>query len=126
MEPAGRDVLIIDDDEDLRLALADLVEASYHRNVIGAADLDALVALGPRALDCSLGIIDVNLGPGKPGGVEVLAWLREHGFRGRTVFLTGYGPTSPEAEHALRAGGVTVLAKPLGVDALLKIVENTP
>jgi DNA-binding NtrC family response regulator len=126
MSSARANVLIIDDDEDLRLALADLLEATSGRRVIGARDLDELAALGPLALACGLSIIDVNLGPGKPGGVEALAWLREHGYRGRAVFLTGYGPANPWVEEARLAGDVAVLAKPLGVDALLQIIESTP
>jgi FixJ family two-component response regulator len=120
------ELLMVDDDEDLRLAFADLVEAEYDRHVIGAGDLDELVALGPRALACGLIIIDVNLGPSRPSGVDVLAWLREHDYRGKVVFLTGHGRTSPQVEQAHHTEGVPVLSKPLGAEALMGLVESTP
>jgi two-component system response regulator EvgA len=123
--PDGRsDLLIIDDDEDLRLAVADLVEATSGRRVIGAADLDQLASLGPRALACGLAIVDVNLGPAKPSGLDVLRWLREHGYRGKVVFLTGHGRANPQVEQAHHAGGVQVLSKPIAADALMALVES--
>jgi FixJ family two-component response regulator len=126
MAPSQSDLLIVDDDEDLRLAVADLVEAEGERRVMGVGSLAELVALGPRALACGLIIIDVNLGPDKPSGIDVLAWLCEHGYRGRAVFLTGHGRTCPEVEQAYRTEGVPVLSKPIGVDALLELAKDAP
>jgi DNA-binding NtrC family response regulator len=123
--PQPTELLIVDDDEDMREALADLLQATYGRHVIGAADLDQLVALGHRALECGLVIIDVNLGAGKPTGLDVLTWLRDHGYCGKIVFLTGHGRSTPQVEQAHHLQNVTVLSKPLGVDALLDLVEST-
>lgn len=125
MSHVPSELLIVDDDTDLREALADLLEATCGRHVLGAADLDQLAALGTRALECGLVIIDVNLGAEKPSGLDVLAWLREHGYQGKVVFLTGHARTSPEVEQAHHVEGVTVLSKPLGVDALMDLVERT-
>jgi len=119
------DLLIVDDDDDLRQALSDLVAVSSGRRVLGVGSLEELEAIGPRALECGLVIVDVNLGAGKPGGLEVLAWLREHGYGGQIVFLTGHGRTAPELEQAHRVGGIPILSKPLAVDALMAIVEST-
>jgi FixJ family two-component response regulator len=125
MESPGKEVLIVDDDLDLRHALADLVEAVNGRRVIGVADLDELVALGPRALACGLVIIDVNLGPGVPSGLDALAWLQKQGYRGNMVFLTGHGRSDPQVQEAQRLGGIPVLTKPLGVEAILSLIERT-
>jgi FixJ family two-component response regulator len=118
-------VLIVDDDADLRQAFADFVEAVEGPHVIGAADVDELVALGPRALGCGLIVIDVNLGTGKPSGLDALAWLREQGFRGKAVFLTGHGRSSPQVRQAHSLSGVPVLGKPIGVDELLSLIAST-
>jgi DNA-binding NtrC family response regulator len=126
MVPSPSDLLIVDDDGDLRQSVADLVELDSGRRVLGVGDLEELIALGQRALACGLIIIDVNLGAGKPSGIDVLAWLREHDYRGKTVFLTGHGRTSPQVEQAYRTEGVPVLSKPIGVDTLLELVESTP
>jgi DNA-binding NtrC family response regulator len=126
MRQASGDLLFIDDDADLRSALADLVEAVHGRHVVGAADLDELRELGSKATDCSLAIIDVNLGAGKPNGFEALAWLKRHGFHGKAVFLTGHARTGAQAYRAHEFAEVPLLAKPLGVDALLSLIETSP
>jgi FixJ family two-component response regulator len=122
----NKHMLIVDDDADLRQAFADLVEAIEGPHVIGAADVDELVALGPRALGCGLIIIDMNLGPGKPSGLDALAWLRAHGFRGKAVFLTGHGRSNVQVQQAQSLAGIPVLGKPIGVDELLWLIESTP
>jgi DNA-binding NtrC family response regulator len=125
MASGKKHVLIVDDDADLRQALAELVEAIDGRHVIGAADFAELVALGPRALGCGLVILDVNLGPGKPSGLDALAWLRAQGFHGKAVFLTGHGRSSPQVSQAQSLNGVRVLGKPIAVDELLWLIEST-
>jgi DNA-binding NtrC family response regulator len=118
-----RNVLIVDDDEDLRLALGDLIEDVGPNRCVGAASLDDVVSLGPRALGCGVAILDVNLGAGRPSGLDVLEWLRRHGFEGRAVFLTGHASGSRQVRMALAIGGSPVLAKPLEIDALVKLLE---
>jgi DNA-binding NtrC family response regulator len=122
-EAEGR-VLIVDDDDDLRESLAELVEIALGERVLGAASLDDVVALGDRALECGLIIIDVNLGSGRPDGLCVLSWLRARHFAGDAVFLTGHGILSHEVEQVQDTEGVPVLSKPIEVDALLSLVES--
>jgi DNA-binding NtrC family response regulator len=120
------ELLFIDDDEDLRSAFADLVEAVHGRHVLAAADLDEVEALGQRAIACSLAVIDVNLGAGKPTGFDTLAWLRSHGFHGKAVFLTGHARSGTYVHRASDFADVPLLSKPVGVDALLALVKETP
>jgi FixJ family two-component response regulator len=93
-------------------------------HVLAAASLDEVIALGDRVLRCGLILIDVNLGAGKPNGLSVVSWLREHGFPGELVLVTGHGALSPEVQQARGAEGVPVLSKPLEADALLSLVEG--
>jgi FixJ family two-component response regulator len=44
--------------------------------------------------------------------VEVSRWLREHGFRGRIIFLTGHAAYNPDV-LAAKATGALVLEKPV-------------
>jgi DNA-binding response OmpR family regulator len=120
------ELLFVDDDSDLRSALTDLVQAVEGRRVLGAADLDEVEKLGERAVACSLAIIDVNLGAGKPSGFDALAWLRSHGFRGRAVFLTGHARSGAYVQRAREFAEVPLLSKPLGVDELLALVKAAP
>jgi FixJ family two-component response regulator len=122
----GRDtrVLIVDDDDDLRASLADVVETFLGEPVLGAASLDDVVALGDRALRCGLVILDVNLGLGRPDGLAVLSWLRAHDFPGMIVFLTGHGVLSREVERARATAGVPVLSKPVETGTLLSLLGS--
>jgi FixJ family two-component response regulator len=122
----GTEILIVDDDEDLRQALADLIEMLCHRGWLSAASAADVVALGPRALACGLAILDVNLGAGRPSGLDVLKWLRQHGFTGKVIFLTGHARTHPEVARARAVEGVPLFGKPLAAEPLLELIEETP
>jgi DNA-binding NtrC family response regulator len=124
--PAPGELLFVDDDADLRSALADLVAAVHGRQVLAAADLGEVAELGSRALACSLAIIDINLGAGKQSGFDVLAWLMGQGFGGRAVFLTGHARSGPQVQKAHEFPNVPLLSKPLGVDELLALIKETP
>ena len=127
MVQARSSLLLVDDDDDLRESFEDLVASlDGRRDVLAAMDVDAMIALGPRALDCGLAILDVNLGAGKPSGIAALMWLRDHGFRGKAVFLTGHGRSNPEVEKAEALQGVPVLGKPIGTDEIVSLIESTP
>jgi DNA-binding response OmpR family regulator len=122
----GSDVLLLDDDDDLREAVAELIELSAHRRVWKAGGVAELAALEARALACELAILDINLGPNVPSGLDALRWLRERKFAGRAVFLTGHAPGFPLVEEARRMAGAQVLSKPLGIDKLLSLLEVPP
>ena len=106
-----RAVLLIDDDDDLREAMGDLLEL-FGARCLGLPSVAALVDAESAALDCRLAILDVNLGDGQPSGVEAFEWLRAHDFPGRIVFLTGHAASHPAVARAASLG-VRVLAKPI-------------
>src|SRR5438552_17890350 len=95
-----RCVAFLDDDADLRSTMVELLELEYHRPCIPIASHSDLVAKSGAILGCGLAILDVNLGPGAPSGVDSYEWLRAHGFHGRVVFLTGHARTHPLVERA--------------------------
>jgi DNA-binding response OmpR family regulator len=110
-------ILLVDDDEDLRDALSDLLALRGHGTCLGVGSLADARAQAARVLACSLAILDINLGEGAPSGVDVHRWLVEVGFSGRIVFLTGYGSDDPRVRDATRLG-LQILTKPIGVDRL--------
>jgi DNA-binding NtrC family response regulator len=120
------DILFVDDDDDLRSALADFVETVFGRHILVAADLEGVRALGARGIDSALAIIDVNLGPYKPNGFDVISWLKDNGFKGRAVILTGHVRSGAYGIQAQEFTDVPILSKPLAADALLSLVESTP
>jgi DNA-binding response OmpR family regulator len=113
-----RSALLLEDDRDLRMILCELFNAHGARcvGVSSVDELKDLVTEGGLAFD--LAILDVNLGEGRPSGVDAYRWLREQGYSGRVVFMTGHGRTSPSVADAM-ALGVGVLEKPVPVHDLL-------
>jgi len=116
-------VLVVEDDRDLREILNDLFLAEGVRHCVVAASLEDVQALAAESLGAKLAILDVNLGDGRPTGVDVLQWLRERGFSGAVVFLTGHAATDPRVLAASRMAGTRVLSKPISIDALAQLVH---
>jgi two-component system nitrogen regulation response regulator NtrX len=114
-------VLILDDDRDLRDILCELLE-SEGAMFLGAASFDEVVQLGSKALACDLVVLDVNLGPNSPSGVDVYRWLIQQGYQGRIVFMTGHAQTYPGIQAAFDVG-VEVLGKPFSIEKILELVK---
>jgi len=117
-------VLFLDDDEDLRDTFSDLVRTVFDRDCHGLGSYRELVALGDRALGCDLAILDINLGPEVPSGLDAYGWLRKHGFAGRIVFLTGHANSHPLVVEASHLGDAEVIAKPVSFEALSSLLER--
>jgi hypothetical protein len=66
----------------------------------------------------SAAVLDINLGPGEPTGVDAYHWLRSRGFSGRIIFLTGHAASHPLVREARLIGDAVVLEKPTGIDHL--------
>ncbi|HMF40025.1 MAG TPA: response regulator [Polyangia bacterium] len=120
------DVLFLDDDDDLRATFADLVRTIFARECHGLASHRDLIALGERALRCGVAILDINLGPEAPNGLESYIWLRKHGFEGRIVFLTGHAASHPLVVEARRLGDAEVVSKPVSLDRLTTMLDGQP
>jgi DNA-binding response OmpR family regulator len=115
-------ILLIDDDDDLRDAISDLI-GLFGARCLALPSLEALAADSHKALRCRLAILDVNLGDGQPSGVEAYEWLRAQGFAGRIVFLTGHAASHPAVARAATLG-VQVLAKPIESAELRALLDT--
>jgi DNA-binding response OmpR family regulator len=118
----GSSVLLLDDDDDLRMVMCELFSAKGV-TCVAAASLAELERIGDAALACQLALLDVNLGPGAPSGVDVYRWLGAHSYAGRIVFLTGHARTFPGVAQA-RELGAEVLEKPVAVSTLLGLLNH--
>jgi DNA-binding NtrC family response regulator len=116
-------VLVVDDDADLRQALGDVLVEILGLDWLGAGSFDELVELGDRALSCGIAILDVNLGAGRPSGLDAFEWLRRKGFRGRIVFLTGHARSDPLVAAAWGEASTSVYQKPMTLEQLGTIVD---
>lgn len=112
-------VLLVEDDEDLRGALA-LVLRARELKVREAADAaEALEAIADDTFDAvvtDLGLPDVS-------GPELLRRLRERAPSARLVVLTGHSGESLE-EACRGAGADVVLTKPVSTDRLAALLTD--
>jgi FixJ family two-component response regulator len=117
-------VLFLEDNDDLRESFVDLVGLTLDRRCLGVGSYRELVALGEQAVRCAVAILDINLGPNLPSGIDAYTWLRGKGYEGRVVFLTGHASNHPLVQEAKRIGDAEIFAKPIEVAGLRALVEG--
>lgn len=115
-------VLFVDDDEDLREVMHDILVRIGVQRVFTAGSLRDVQLMRDDALACQVAIIDINLGLNQPSGVGVFEWLEREGFAGRIVFLTGHASNDPRVREAASVAGSVIAAKPLTVSELQKLL----
>jgi two-component system response regulator RegA len=111
-----RTVLVVDDDEAIRLLCRVNLELGGHRVVEAVTLADAAAALGEVAPDVVL--LDVNVGTGD--GLAFLADVRAERPQAGVVLLTG----SSELETLRGARPDAILRKPFDLDELLRVVAR--
>lgn len=111
-------LLLVDDDDGVRRSLHLLLQFRGYevRSFASAAPLVGDEA----ALDAVCMVADHRLPDGD--GVDVLERLREAGWSGRAVLITGF-PSADLRERAAHAGFSAVLEKPLRQHELLKALN---
>jgi CheY-like chemotaxis protein len=120
---ATRRVILLDDDADLREVFTDLM-AMLGVAVATAASVDELERAVTKADGpFDLAILDINLGPGAPNGLDAARWLKQHAFKGRMVFLTGHAGSHPLVTQARELGDVRVYDKPISVAELRELMN---
>ena len=127
MGPGPGFVLFVEDDDDLRETCVELITVVLERQCVGVGSYKEVVALGSELLlDCDAAILDINLGPSQPSGIDVYEWLRRTGYTGRIVFLTGHASTHPLVIEAARIGDAEIFSKPIDPEQVQLIVEGVP
>lgn len=116
---AGRRIVLVDDDPDMRNLLRQLLEEAGHTvEALGSGDA-ALDYLGQHPADCL--ISDLKL-PGMDGAALVEA-VRKSSPNLHIVMLTGSASVS-DRERAIEAGAHTYLVKPVTLDALMTSIDG--
>lgn len=112
-------VFIVDDEEDVRDAIAMLVTShglDVRTFASAAAFLDQLDADQPGCL-----VLDVRM-PGM-SGMDLQEWLDQQAIPIPIVFISGHGDI-PMAVRAVRQGAVNFLQKPFSDDQLLEWIDT--
>jgi DNA-binding NtrC family response regulator len=116
-------VLFVDDNEDLRDLMRLLLKTTLKVECLCFGSVRELENHSSEALSAKVAILDINLGSNVPGGIDAFNWLKDHGFHGRILFLTGHARTNPQVKAA-EIDGAKVLEKPLQPDKLISIVTQ--
>lgn len=116
-------VLFVDDDEDLREVMQEILARLGVRRIVAAGSLSEVQLRRDDALQCQLAILDINLGTNQPSGVNVYEWLAREGFAGRIIFLTGHASNDPRVREAASLNDAYVASKPLSVAQLGGLIE---
>ena len=113
------DVLVVEDDADLREAICDTLQLnkiSFHEVENGRAAEQFLASNS-----ASLVLSDVQMSPGN--GYELLSSIRSNQFDVPVILMTAYG-SIPQAVDAIQAGAVDYLVKPFEVSSLVSTVRK--
>lgn len=111
-------VLFLDDSDELREIVVEMVATISGRPCLGLRSVFELQQNRDIVLGCELAILDINLGPDEPSGLDAHGWLVAERFKGRIVFLTGHGKSDVLVERAYRLHNARVFQKPLDFGAL--------
>lgn len=118
-ESDERLVSIVDDDVSVRQSTRRLIRSfGFRAEAFGSAE--EFLESGDAAKTACL-ILDVRMPD--MDGLELQRRLADDGLQIPIVFLTGRA-SEEEERRALRAGAVDFLRKPVGRDALLRIVQR--
>ena len=112
-------VLVVDDERNIRVVLAALIESLGHRARPAASPVEALAALDAETFD--LALLDVKLGPAS--GLDLLATVLERAPGLPVVLMTAYA-TVPSAVEAMRRGARDYLAKPFEPEQIALLLEE--
>ncbi|MEW6595056.1 MAG: response regulator [Thermodesulfobacteriota bacterium] len=113
------EILVVDDDQDLRESVAEVLGGAGFQVAMAANGERALEFLGQRKFD--LVLLDLIM-PGM-GGMEVMRRLRENAPRLPVIMLTAFA-TVENAVEAMRQGAQDYITKPFRVDTLLASVRR--
>ncbi len=116
---SGAKILVVDDSEEVREVLRELLSRHGYTVVTVPDGESALVELGTRTFD--LAMVDLGL----PGisGLEVASRLKERWPGTHVALMTGYGDRMGP-EDALAKGVDFVLSKPFSLDQLRSVVDH--
>jgi FixJ family two-component response regulator len=111
-------VLLVDDDDSVRRALARLLRAAGYQVMTFASAREFLARAECQLAACL--VLDIRM-PGQ-SGLDLYESLVNDGYRIPTVFITGHADT-PAAVRAMKLGAVDFLPKVFDDEAFLSAVR---
>ena len=117
----ARDILIVDDESDVRELISGILIDEGYETRLAATDKQALAAVALRRP--SLVILDIWLRGSKLDGIEILQQIRAQHDDVPVVMISGHGNIET-AVHAIKLGAYDFIEKPFETDRLLLIVQR--
>ncbi|MBT4746292.1 MAG: sigma-54-dependent Fis family transcriptional regulator [Rhodospirillaceae bacterium] len=115
------DILIVDDEADIRDQIAGILSDEGHETRLAGTDNQALAAVAARRP--SLVILDIWLRGSKLDGIEILQQIRAQHGDVPVVMISGHGNIETAVE-AIKLGAYDFIEKPFETDRLLLIVQR--
>ena len=112
MAKAPARIVFLDDSEDLRELMQVLFTSMLGVECSCFGSLREFERHPDEVLHARVAILDINLGPEAPDGVDAFNWLMKHGFSGKILFFTGHAGTNPQVVKSQRKGA-EILEKPI-------------
>jgi|SRR5579859_715880 len=112
-------ICIVDDDEDVRDSLGNLLRATGHAVLSFAGPDEFLGCEAARSASCL--VLDVQLQ--SANGLDLQQALIDSEMPIPVILMSGYGDI-PMTVRAMRAGAVTFLAKPFGEEEMLFAIDE--
>ncbi|WP_316013180.1 sigma-54 dependent transcriptional regulator [Roseobacter sp. HKCCA0434] len=120
-DSANSDILIVDDESDIRELIADILEDEGH-GARTARDADTCMAeMNTRAPD--LMILDIWLKDSRMDGIEILKTVKRDNPSVPVIIISGHGNIEI-AVAAVKQGAYDFIEKPFNIDKLLMTVNR--
>ena len=118
--PAQAKILLVDDDEMMRVLLTQVLEASKFQVTTAASVSEAIHLIDTQLFDAL--ISDLHM-PGAGDGFTVISTMRHKHPNAVTLLFTGY-PALKEAMDAILLQADEVLVKPMPPEDLVAVVRE--
>ena len=115
------EILIIDDNADIRNIINDLINDAGYKTRLAANYNQALNEIDKKLPDVA--IIDVKLDKGDNDGLELLSHIKKKNINIPVIIITGHANIEM-AIKALKAGAFEFIAKPFNQERLLNFVNR--
>jgi len=117
----SNEILIIDDNPDIRNILNDLIKESGYKTRLAANYSQALIEIDKKLPDVA--IIDVKLDKGDNDGLELLSHIKNKNKDIPVIIITGHANVEM-AIKALKSGAFEFIEKPFDQERLLNFVNR--
>lgn len=121
MSAMATDILIVDDEDDIRKLIAGILDDEGYETREAANSTEAFAAIAAR--QPSLIILDVWLQNSQYDGIQMLGMIRRDNPAQQVVVISGHA-TFDMAVRATKMGAYDFLTKPFKTDVLLHTIER--